>query len=154
MVASLRGIQKISADVDEDGYRTYSVIWRINGSITAPNDGPATILACPGLPLPGTSWNPGAFDPNSDMTEVDSSVFCRHETSLKRQVDEPGREKYWLLTQTFSNRPTGSCSTTTIDNPLLVPQGVSGGFVKYTPKFNIITISAVIVSSCNSVMSS
>ena len=107
---------------DEEGYRTYKIKHRIK--TTDPLDGPQIALTATGLPAIGSFWN---FD-----NDVDAWCFCLPTIVLKAQEQKKNElVNYWTAEQTFTNKPFDRCQTTTIDDPLLEPQKVSGSFVKF-----------------------
>lgn len=109
---------------DSEGFRDYEVIHRVR--TTAVTDGPATVMNTPGLPRPGLSfWNFG--------NDIDGWAYCRPDmrvTVFQPKKGEASTE--WLVKQIFSNRPQNRCQDTSIEDPLLEPPKVSGGFAKYT----------------------
>lgn len=130
MVAIMRGPINWSMKKTEDGLRDYFVEWFIE--TTSTHDGPAIVEACPGLPLPGSTWNV-QFDVNED-------VFCTRELEI---APAPGKDQgpsnLWVAKQTFSNRRTEGEK---LPNPLLEPARWSGSFVNRTkPASDLLTIS-------------
>lgn len=129
-------------DQDDDGFRTYLIVYRIKADV---QDGPATVLTTPGLPLIGSAWAIG--------NDYDLWVWRRPQTSVRRAPEyekgEAGR--YWEVGMTFSNRIAtpggggtggvggdsgggyggGKCQDGQTQDPLLEPPRVSGSFVKY-----------------------
>lgn len=112
---------------DSDGFRTYKAMWIVE---TTTDEGPAAVLACPGLPLPGSMWAIGG--------DLDPWVWCRPEMEVKIHEEKEGEAaEYWSVIQTFSNKPLPrnqrqGCQDVQVEDPLLEPQQVSGGFTKYT----------------------
>lgn len=109
---------------DSDGYRTFTITHRVKSDYT---DGPATVMYTPGLPAVGSSWNFGG--------DFDFWAWCYPDMSVKYDNTRRGnaKHKYWLVSQTFSNKPLSQrCNTLSIENPLAEPQKLSGSFVKYT----------------------
>lgn len=132
MAGTLLGPVSWELVVDDDGYRTYSVTFRVEANVgvaAAFQDGPYNIMNTPGLPIPGISfWN---FAGDSDP-----SAWCRPARKISRlsEVKEGEKITYWALDFTFSNKPLDGnqnhCQDEQIDNPLLEPPEVSGGFTK------------------------
>jgi len=86
-------------------------------------DGPFTVLNTPGVPVIGSEWNFG--------TENDVWAFCTPEANIKPILTkEPNF--HWELTQTFSTLRRSTCEEETVEDPLLEPQKVSGGFSKFS----------------------
>lgn len=109
---------------DDEGHREYVVQWKIR--TTDYQDGPATVMQCPGLPVVGTLWNFG--------NDSDNWAFCHPYMSIKADPTYKDGERvfYWIVEQKFSTRPLKRCQDTQIDNPIMEPQKISGGFTKYT----------------------
>ncbi len=105
---------------DEEGHRTYNITFRVRGLTT---DGPANVLQTPGLPLYGSYW---VFD-----DDVDLWAYCRWNADVRPALEgEPNTE--WTVDFVFSTKPDKCCRENQVDDPLLQPQEVSGGSVKYT----------------------
>jgi hypothetical protein len=106
---------------DLEGHRTYKVKWLVRGDTT---DGPANALQTSGLALPGDIW---VID-----GDVDVWAYCRQEASVNPLItNEPN--SYFEVEQTFSTKPDEKrCKDQQIDDPLLRPQNISGGYTKYT----------------------
>lgn len=116
-----------SGDIEEDGHRTYEVMWLVETDTT---DGPANVMQTPGLPLVGTPWIISA--------DVDIYAWCRPGMKVKIHDEREGEAAtIWSVTQKFSTRPPAAnarqgCGDIRIEDPLFEPQQVSGGFTKYT----------------------
>lgn len=114
----------INLKMDKEGNRVFSVTFRVRGDYT---DGPLAALATPGLPATGDPWTFG--------NEIDPWSFCKIEGGVEPEIsDEPNR--FWKVTKTFVSAgkdkdSTKRCKEQQIDDPLLKPQEVSGGWVKY-----------------------
>lgn len=123
MAATLVGKQGAwEGERDHEGHRTYKITWLIHANAL---DGPNVIMNCPGLPYPGSQWN---FDNDSDEW-----AFCYPTLTIKpHQPRGMEKHEWWTAQQTFSTKPLNRCNTTTIQDPLMEPQKVSGSFVKYT----------------------
>lgn len=121
MTFAIAGRVGWEGDRDEDGYRTYKLVHLLVSDV--PTDGPAEALRTPGLPLPGALWQVG--------TDVDVWVYCRPNALMQPFYDakEPG--VWWTIEQTFSNKPPPKgqrCQDQEIEDPLLEPPKISGGF--------------------------
>ena len=123
MAAVNRGRTDWSLSRDDDGHRDYSITMRVvTDDFT---DGPATILDTAGIPQIGDQWTFG--------NDNDPWAFCWPTVSAVMVVtNEPGF--WWDLTFTFSTKPLNRCNTTSITNPVLEPQKISGSFAKYQKK--------------------
>lgn len=136
------GPESWSMSKDERGYKDYKVVYRVECD---PLDGPSVIDATVNAAIPvGTVWVIG--------NEIDPWSWRRPELDISPvQTKEPN---CWFdVTITFSNRPVeqGEFSTDPgstpgdwsggtptspsgggVENPLLVPDRISGGTTKYT----------------------
>lgn len=118
----IQGQTKWEMSRDSEGHREYRVTHKV---LANPKDGPANVLQCPGLPVPGSFWS---FDNDSDLWAT-----CRWDAKVTPVItDEPNM--VWEVEQTFSSKApdTKNCKTTQVEDPLLEPPKVSGSFVKYT----------------------
>lgn len=124
MSAELLGPIDMHLVRDKDGYRDYTIVWKIR--TTSYDDGPQVVLNCPTLPDIGTTWSFG--------NDLDDWVWCIPDTRVQPfragNPDDPVR--YWTLEQTFTNRAMKRCQDFNIENPLDEPPAISGSFVKYT----------------------
>lgn len=105
---------------DTEGYREYKITYFVDCLST---EGPALALQTPGLPRVGSPW---VID-----NDLDLWVWCRPNCTVTPEVtDEPNTG--FALEFTFSNKPPEPgkqrCQDTTIENPLLEPNKISGGF--------------------------
>lgn len=105
---------------EPDGHRNYFVRWLVRGDYT---DGPAQAMQAVGLVLPGVAWS---FGP-----EADSVAYCLPTKKFGMHKEKEGEVHRWFtIEQNFSTKPAGSCADQSIDDPLLMPIKVSGGFTK------------------------
>jgi hypothetical protein len=109
---------------DEDGHRNY----KLKGLVHVdPGEGPAAALQAPGLPQPGAMWL-------VDL-DIDIWAFCRQPANVTPASGyQEGEPIEWFEVEfTFSTKPDEKrCKDQQIEDPLLVPDRVSGSFVKYT----------------------
>lgn len=125
MVATLiPGQRRWGASRDDEGHREYRIVHRVRAATT---DGPQVVLLTPGLPLVGSPW---AFDNDFDPWAT-CFPFMRIETEVR---DEPNT--IWRVEQKFSTKPLFRCQDVPIEDPLLEPPDIRGGFVKYTKEVN------------------
>lgn len=115
-----------SGDWDDEGYRTYVIEWLVLANVT---DGPANVLRTPGLLLPGAAWLVDA--------DIDLWSWVRAKRSARiHQEKEGDPNRWWKVTQYASNKPPDRdkqrCQDSEIEDPLLEPQKISGGFIKFT----------------------
>lgn len=108
---------------DDEGHRTFSISHLVKTNSV--NDGPFVVMNCPGLPTGSAVWNFG------NDNDVWASLYPGMEVEPHKQ--EPGHpHKLWLVTQKFGTRPIKRCQDSSVEDPLLEPQKVSGSFLKYT----------------------
>ena len=105
---------------DKEGHREYTLVSKV--STTASGDGPAIVLATPGLPAIGATWSFG--------NDSDSWAFCWPDMTITPMVtEEPSY--YWTVEQKFSTKPLDRCQDATIENPLNEPDEISGSFQSF-----------------------
>lgn len=109
-----------SGSRDRDGHREWKLKYLVKGLV---DDGPAQALLTPGLPIPG--------DPYLIGNDADSWAFCKLDCTITPILkDEPN--KHFELEFTFSTKSDEKrCKDQQIDDPLLIPDEISGSFVKY-----------------------
>lgn len=111
-----------SGSRDDEGHREYKITHLVKHDFL---DGPKTIMDCPGLPVPGSIWN---FD-----NDIDIWAFCYPSMIVRPHKQKDGEKfRYSTVEQKFSTKPMKRCSDTSIEDPLLEPDRISGSFVKYT----------------------
>lgn len=107
---------------DAEGHRTYIITHLVKSDIL---DGPQVVMSAAGLPITGSIWN---FD-----NDLDPWAFCLPALKVNIHSEKKGqRNKFWMVENTFSTKPTERCQDESIEDPLLEPMRISGGFVKYT----------------------
>lgn len=111
-----RGRVNWTVERDEEGHRTYTLETEVETTDT--NDGPYTVLSTPGLPAIGSTW--------SQDNDDDPWAFCTSVVSVEPIVKKE-KNKYWLVTNTFSTKPQTKCQDNAIEDPLLEPAKISGG---------------------------
>lgn len=120
----LGGSLDMSAEVDENAARTYTVVWQVQSSEL---DGPANVLQTPGIPVPGTTWN--------YLSDVDIWAWCRPECTVRRHRGDGSQDpiQLWEVEQKFSTKRASREQADRqrppneqVQNPLLEPQRVSG----------------------------
>lgn len=105
---------------DSNGDRNYKVTHRVNCEQT---DGPGSALAAPGLPQVGEQWSFG--------DDVDAWAFCKLDATVTPHMEAANTQ--FLVEQLFSTKgDIQRCKDEQIEDPLLIPDRVSGTFVKYT----------------------
>lgn len=125
MVTSvIPGVRTYSLERDDEGQKEYSLTTLVRSNDPA-NDGPQTVLNTPGLPAIGSTWSFG--------NDNDLFAYCSPRASIsiheEREGDPPTT---WRVDQIFTTEPNERCQDTPVEDPLLEPQKVSGGFTKYT----------------------
>jgi len=124
MTATLiSGQRKWSLTRSEEGHRNYTITHLVETSTSS--DGPAIVILTPGLPAIGSFWS---FD-----NDVDLWAFCTPQRKVTiHQAKEGDPVTIYAVESNFTTRPFNRCNTTTIEDPILEPQKISGSFVKYT----------------------
>lgn len=121
MAATLLGHVDWSMERDSMGHRDYNITWLV--STDDPLDDPSIVMTCPGLPTIGSAWNFG--------NGVDAWALCWPNFKFTPLVThEPNT--WWFVEQKFSTHPIQRCQNTSIENPLMEPYKVGGGFTKRT----------------------
>lgn len=143
MAAKLGGRRTWGGKKDDDGHREFNIEHHVYTD--DPQDGPAIAMNCPGLPLPGAIWNFG--------NDIYIWAFCYPSMECNIFQEEEGSpNKDWLIKQKFSTKPLRRCQDTEIEDPLLEPQGISGGFIKYTKEATRDRFGRLIRSSSHEVI--
>ena len=120
---------------DENGHRTYTVVWQVQSDVT---DGPANVMQTPGLPVPGTMWNYRA--------DVDVWAWCRPQMKITAHPNDPqpNEPRYlWAVEQTFSTKPPSREQAQRQrppdernEDPLLWRPKVSGATINYAEEIS------------------
>lgn len=135
-----RGRYRWSLVRDEEGHRTYRLTTLVR--TTSTEDGPQTVMNTPGLPVVGSLWTFG--------NDLDPWAFCYPSMRVTVHQEKKGHpNKEWEVEQIFSTRPLNRCQDTTIDDPLLEPDKISGNFVKYTREAKQDNTGELVDSSSN-----
>lgn len=112
------GARNVSCVRDEDGHRNYTVNWLVRTD--NPAKGPAYILANWPLAAPGVPYLLSAV-------ERDLWAFCTPELNISAHPDVSDGDPIqdWIVTQSFTTKPTWRCNTNPIENPLMEPWDVN-----------------------------
>lgn len=128
--------------VDTEGHREYHITFLVKADVL---DGPQVVMNTPGLAPIGFFWAYG--------NDWDPWAICRPDRKIAIHQEKKGDpNRFWTVEQTFSTKPTGRCQDTTIEDPLLEPPKVSGGFVKYTEEATHDRWGAAIKSSSHEML--
>lgn len=120
-MAYVKGVWNWRLGRDAEGHREYKVTFLV---ITEdPFDGPLTVLNTPGLPIVG--------DPYILGNDLDNWAYCKPSCNVSPvQQKEPCT--WWEAEFTFSTKYDDKrCKDSNIEDPLLTPDRISGGFTKY-----------------------
>ncbi len=125
MASVLKGLIDWGLSRDMEGHRTYTARWLCETTNVA--DGPSIVANTPGLPATGSTWN----ITGPDGTDSDPFAF---NTPILKVTPDVKREKnrFWTVENTFTTKPQNRCQDTSIEDPLLEPEKVSGSFAKFT----------------------
>lgn len=108
---------------DDDGHREFTVSHIVG--VTDMDDGPYTVMLCPGLPQIGAAWNFG--------NDFDVWAFCYPTMKITiHQEKEGDPANRYKVDQKFSTKPLKRCQDTSIEDPLQEPDRLSGSFVRFT----------------------
>ena len=130
------------AQRDDDGHRTYTITFRVEGdpgssSTQIDGDGPEQITTASGLPKVGDSWSYG--------NDKDNWAFCTPFIKID-PYDRGQKTKFWNLSYKFSTKPWADpggggrgggrggarlsfCNEGQITNPLMEPDVIRGSFI-------------------------
>ena len=129
---------------DDDGHRTYNITFRVITDNA--RDGPANVMQCPGLPVPGSDWE---FD-----DDIDVYAWCTWRMKLEpvlRAGDGPN--KHWDVTIPFTTKPQDkACRETQFEDPVLEPPRISGGFQKATEERTLDRFGLPITNSAHEML--
>ena len=120
MPAIVRGRLNWSTKRDKEGHRDYNIQWLVQSGF---NDGPERVASAVGLPAIGTPWTYG--------NDNDLWAMCHPDLSANPVLTKEPNQ-FWTVDQTFSTRPLHRCQDTAIDNPVMEPFRLGGGFFKTT----------------------
>lgn len=124
MSATIVGELDVKLTRDDNGHRDYEVTWDVETSDT--DDGPQVILAALDTFSPvGSTWN---FGNDADLWAF-ATPFAEI-TPVQLNSGDPTTK--WTATQKFTTRPIKRCQTDPVEDPLLEPYKISGGFNSIT----------------------
>jgi len=122
---------------DKKGNRVYTVRHLVLAGV---RDGPRNVLACSGLPRPGSTWN--------FMDDVDTTAWCTNVADVNLHEEKEGENsKVWTVDQEFSTIPPDVCFDEELGDPLLAPQKVSISTIKYNEEATYDMFGLPIVNS-------
>jgi len=116
------GETKYSLSRSREGEREYEVTWKIRTDDK--DDGPQVIMDSGFLSPIGASWN---FGNDSDIW-----CYCTADLRIRKLQSDDESTFFWTATQLFSNAAIDRCQDQSVDDPLLEPDRIGGGTVKYT----------------------
>lgn len=123
MSTTLLGPYTWSMDMDDEGQRTYTLKQKVAASDE--EDGPTTVYFTAGLPQIGAVWDYG--------NDYDAWAYCIPKRSIQPKYQDDGEPvQVWDVVSYFTTIPQTRCQDNQIDDPLLEPDRISGGFTKYT----------------------
>lgn len=106
---------------DDLGHREYRIVFRVR---TSANISPGVIMNLSSLPQVGDYWNFGS--------SLDTYATCTPYMKVT-PYGSRGMEahEFWIVEQKFTSKARARCEDQSMDDPLLEPQQMSGGFSKY-----------------------
>lgn len=120
------GVRTWKAGRDDEGHREFYVTHLVETDSVL--DGPNTVMDCPGLPLPGSYWNFG--------NDLNIWAFFTPWMKVSIHQEKEGDPTVWYkVEQKATTRPMKRCNDTTITDPLLEPDKISGSFVKFLKEY-------------------
>jgi len=123
-IAGTGGPRRWTMTRDADGHREYTLTTRVKVNVGC---GPATALSIAALPQPGDIW----YFAHGTVRDQDIWATCQPNARVT-QVEEDGTNSYFDIEQVFSTKGTSKrCKDVTIEDPLMIPDEVSGGFNKF-----------------------
>lgn len=140
-MATLLGLRKWSLDRDRDGNREYTALYLVGCPSTT---GPVGALEAPGLPLPGDQWTEGGGS--------DPWAFCKLDAKVTPYpgANTDGPNIFFEVEVKFSSKGDDKkCKDEQLDDPLLIPDRISGGFTKYQEEATYDRFGAPITTSAN-----
>ena len=119
------GVRSATSSRDMEGHRTYTTDFTVE---TEDYDGPGVAMFAAGLPSPGDPY--GGYGCN----DYDPWAFCTPELQCKVHPDYKDGDfaNHWIVTTTHTTKPMKRCNSTNIEDPLMEPPKLSGGFNKVT----------------------
>lgn len=120
----LSGPRTFQGAEDPDGHRTYTIAHFIKAGA---DDGPANVMQTVGLPLPGDTW----------LVDDDVDVYAFFRRGMRVRIEQemegdtssdPNWRRLWRVEQEASTRPSPRCQDFRVENPLLEPPKINGGF--------------------------
>lgn len=130
MTATLRGGPYTwGGKRDDEGHREFMVSHLVH--VSDPMDDPSIVMALSTLPQIGDEWNLG--------NGTDIWAFCWPTMDIK--ILPPQKEgepiSLYRVDQKFSTRPIPGkrCQDSAIEDPLLEPDKISGGFVRFSEEY-------------------
>jgi hypothetical protein len=121
MSATLDGLMYWDLSRDRDGHRDYTANYQVHVDDDA--DGPAIVLACPGLPAIGAPWQQG--------NDYDPWAYCWPDTKVTPRT-RGERGNLWDIETKFSTRPFSRCQDNSFQNPISEPPRIGGSWIKFT----------------------
>lgn len=129
MAVVYKGHEWFEGERDDDGHRNYVLRCKVN---TAQGEGPATIMASPLLPQPGSSWLIPTPVGLGTVIDLDVWAYCTQRMKVRPTNDTKvgSRPTTWVTEHYFTTRPKKRCQEESFTDPLLEPPRVSGGSVR------------------------
>lgn len=118
---------RVSLTRDEEGHRTYKVVYNVESLVT---DGPLAVINASGLPATGASWLDGTAH-NWGSSDNDTWARCWPTCRVIPKI-QGKPNNLWEVEKTFTTKPLSRCQDDSVEDPLLEPADISGSFTKFT----------------------
>lgn len=140
MALSVGGPIVTGYSVDDDGYRDYTVKFKVKATNA---EGPYAVSTAAGLPAAGTSWSMRMANPTSypaAAIDIDPFAVCKKRVSVKCMAEGDAHKPasatfdgvWWEVTKYYSTKPTGRCAEESADDPLSQADRITVTTVKRT----------------------
>lgn len=119
-LADTGGMRRWSGGQDEEGYRSYVIKYRVE--CDSDQDGPAQAMQTPGLPTEGAMY----------LIAGDEDVWAYCTGAMQVEpATEGAQNKFFDVSCNFTTKSRSRlCRESRVEDPLLEPQKISGGFVR------------------------
>lgn len=126
---------------DDEGHREFTVSHLVK--VSDPADDPYIVMQLSTLPQIGDTWNLG------NGTDIWAFCWPTMEVKILPPQKEGEPPKIYRVDQKFSTRPIPGkrCQDTAIEDPLLEPDKITGGFVRFSEEYTHDRFGSTLASS-------